>query len=154
MTNEEAGIGDGRGPEILTDIEGHRPYVKGKHVVQFGQRDGQESIQYDSQQIADTDITVLDLSVIKELGIREAARQGITVVTKGDTEGFWIHLDVDVINNDEMPAVDYCLPDGLSFEDISATLRGLIASKKAVGMSLTIFNPKLDPDGTLAIKTF
>ncbi len=65
-------------------------------------------------------------------------------------EGFWIHLDADVLNDKIMPAVEYRLSGGLELEDISELLRILIASGKAVGMDITVFNPKLDPDGSIA----
>jgi arginase len=70
---------------------------------------------------------------------------------KSELEGFWIHLDVDVLNDKAMPAVDYrLLSGGLSFEDLSQLLQILLTSGKAVGMDITIFNPKLDLDGSIA----
>jgi arginase len=64
--------------------------------------------------------------------------------------GFWIHLDADVLDDSIMPAVDYRLSGGLGFSELSKLLRILISSKYAVGMSITIFNPRLDLDGTIA----
>jgi arginase len=50
-----------------------------------------------------------------------------------------------------MPAVDYRLPDGgLGFSELSKLLSVLIASGHAVGMTITIFNPHLDLDGSIA----
>jgi arginase len=50
-----------------------------------------------------------------------------------------------------MPAVDYRLPDGLSWDELSAVLRLAMASPRAVGLEITIFNPTLDPDGRIAL---
>jgi len=69
---------------------------------------------------------------------------------KSELEGFWIHLDVDVLNDKVMPAVDYRLAGGIGYEDLSQLLQILLASGKAVGMNITIFNPKLDPDGSMS----
>ena len=69
---------------------------------------------------------------------------------KSELEGFWIHLDVDVLDDKAMPAVDYRLAGGIGYEDLSQLLQILLASGKAVGMNITIFNPKLDPDGSMA----
>lgn len=49
-----------------------------------------------------------------------------------------------------MPAVDYRLPGGLQWDELSALLRILMASGQAVGITITIFNPRLDPDGSIA----
>jgi len=63
--------------------------------------------------------------------------------------GFWIHLDADVLDDLIMPAVDYRLPGGLTFSELSNLLRLLLMSGKAVGVSVTIFNPTLDKDGSI-----
>jgi arginase len=49
-----------------------------------------------------------------------------------------------------MPAVDYYLPDGLTWEELTAVLRTAVASDHATGLDITIFNPTLDPDGRVA----
>jgi arginase len=49
-----------------------------------------------------------------------------------------------------MPAVDYHLPDGLSWEELTVVLRMAVASEQASGLDITIFNPALDPDGRVA----
>ena len=64
--------------------------------------------------------------------------------------GIWIHLDADVLDDRVMPAVDYRLPGGLSWEELSGTLRAVMATGKAVGLNVGIFNPSLDPDGAIA----
>ena len=51
-----------------------------------------------------------------------------------------------------MPAVDYRLDGGLSFSELSDLLKILITSRHAVGMSITIFNPSMDSDGSIARK--
>ena len=49
-----------------------------------------------------------------------------------------------------MPAVDYRLPDGLQWDELSAVLKVLMASGQAVGINIGIFNPRLDADGSIA----
>ena len=48
-----------------------------------------------------------------------------------------------------MPAVDYRLPDGLSWAELETVLRLAIDDGSVVGIEITIFNPTLDPDGTI-----
>jgi arginase len=49
-----------------------------------------------------------------------------------------------------MPAVDYRLDGGLGFSELSELLSIIVASKRAVGISITIFNPHLDGNGSIA----
>jgi arginase len=79
-----------------------------------------------------------------------AAGTAVKVLRESGVEGIWIHLDADVLDDRIMPAVDYRLPGGLSWEELSATLRVLMETGKAVGLNVGIFNPVLDPDGTIA----
>jgi arginase len=53
-----------------------------------------------------------------------------------------------------MPAVDYRLGGGggLSFAELSELLKTLVVSGHAVGMDITIFNPRLDLDGSITRK--
>ena len=51
---------------------GTTPVVRDEDVIQFGQRDAEEAMTNGSQDIRATDIRVLDLSVIWELGIAVA----------------------------------------------------------------------------------
>jgi len=66
-----------------------------------------------------------------------------------DTEGIWLHFDTDFISDAENPAVDYRLPDGLTFEEAGHVLESLFATGKIVGMSVSIFNPSLDQAGSI-----
>jgi arginase len=49
-----------------------------------------------------------------------------------------------------LPAVDYRIPDGLSWDELAAVLRAGVSSGCAVGINITIFNPKLDGDDSIA----
>jgi arginase len=42
------------------------------------------------------------------------------------------------------------MPGGLSLEELTKVLRVAIASGRAVGLNITIFNPRLDNDGSIA----
>jgi arginase len=58
---------------------------------------------------------------------------------------FWLHLDVDVLDEAVFPATDYLMPDGLTWEEL-AELMGPLASHPAlIGASLGCYNPEKDP---------
>ena len=61
-----------------------------------------------------------------------------------------MHLDVDVLDDALMPAVDYRHPGGLTWQEAAQILGGLLASDGARGLEVTIFNPRLDPGGSIA----
>lgn len=84
-----------------------------------------------------------------EAGSEEVIGSVLATVTR-HTEGFWIHVDLDVVDSAEMPAVDCPEPDGPSFSIITAMLRGLLASPQCVGIEVTIYDPDLDPSGVYA----
>ena len=137
----------GHGPELLTNLEGLRPLVRDEDVVAFGFRDAQEQREYGSQPLP-PEVLALDLIEVRRLGAERAARRAVDHLAAKPTQGFFIHLDADVVSDELMPAVDYRIPDGLSWEELRTVLRTALASGRAVGIEITIYNPALDADGS------
>ena len=137
----------GYGPALLTDLEHRGPLVRPADTVAFGFRDGDEQRQYGSQPLA-TDILALDLTAVRQMGVERAAQAALDRLTRPEIEGFFIHVDADCLDDRIMPAVDYRLPDGFSWSDATSILKVALASGRAVGMEVTIYNPALDEDGT------
>lgn len=59
---------------------------------------------------------------------------------------FWLHLDVDVLDEAVFPATDYPQPGGLDWDELAALLAPLTASDSLIGASLACYNPDKDPD--------
>ncbi|HEY4875486.1 MAG TPA: arginase family protein, partial [Puia sp.] len=57
---------------------------------------------------------------------------------------FWIHLDVDVLQDSLMPCVDHSQPGGLTYRELGDLLRPLLRSALVYGIDITIYNPVLD----------
>lgn len=152
VADMDLAIVSGRGPEILTNIDGLNPLVEDENIVVFGYRDIEEAAGYGSQDVRNTDMHIFDLSRVRRLNIKTAASLALEKLTKNRLDGFWIHLDADVLDDSVMPAVDYRLNGGLSHTELTELLRILLASGHAVGMSITIFNPSMDSDGSIARK--
>ena len=68
----------------------------------------------------------------------------------GELDGFWVHLDVDILDAAVMPAVDSPDPGGIGHAELRALLRPLLADPKCAGLDVGIFDPDLDPDGRYA----
>ena len=150
VASMDLAIVSGRGPGVLADLEGRRPLVREEDVVAFGYRDVADQREHGSQDIGDTGIHVFPLDEVRQATVPVAAGKAVKLLRESAIEGIWIHLDADVLDDRIMPAVDYRLPGGLSWEELSATLRAVMQTGKAVGLNLGIFNPALDPDGTIA----
>lgn len=140
----------GRGPAIVTNIEGRRPLVRDEDVVLVGRRDAAEAEAHGSQRVEDTAIAMTDLAALRAAGAEAAAANAAERLSKSELDGFWVHLDADVLDDAVMPAVDYRMPDGLSWDELATVLHAAIGSGGAVGINVTIFNPTLDGDGSIA----
>ncbi|WP_315094456.1 arginase family protein [uncultured Cellulomonas sp.] len=140
----------GRGPRIVTDLDGRGPLVRDDDVVHLGRRDAQEAEEYGSRRIEGTPIRVIDLAEVRARGMQRAAEDAVAHLTRDGIDGFWVHVDCDVLDDAVMPAVDYRMPGGLAWDELEAALRVAVGSGHAVGLEVTIFNPRLDDDGSIA----
>ena len=143
-------LATGRGPILVTDIEGRRPLVRDEDVVAFGRRDAQEAEAHGSQRIEETPIDVIDLGYVRRAGAATAAAGALRRLSRQTPAGFWIHLDADVLDDQIMPAVDYRMAGGLSWSELAVILRLAMATGRAIGLDITIFNPRLDANGSIA----
>ncbi|HSK81011.1 MAG TPA: arginase family protein, partial [Thermoanaerobaculia bacterium] len=144
VASMELALVTGRGPAALADLEGRRPLVREEDVVVFGFRDAESAAESGSPDVRETSLHAFDLAQVRQLGPAAAARQGLAALEAKGVEGFWIHLDADVLNDEVMPAVDYRMPDGLWPEELREALAVVLASPLAVGMEITIYNPTFD----------
>ena len=98
--------------------------VRDEDVIAYGIRDGD---------FADAPIRV--------------ARDADEVVASINDEPFFIHVDADVLDPRFMPFVDSPEPGGLTPDELASLLERLVAHPRAVGMELTIYDPRDDHDG-------
>jgi arginase len=136
----------GHGPALLSNVEGLAPLVREEDVVAFGFRDAKDQAEYGSQPLPD-DLLSYDLARVRELGVEAAAAAAVKHLTRPELQGFFIHVDADCLNDDVMPAVEYRLPDGLTIQELRRTLEIALASGRAMGIEVTVYNPNLDKDG-------
>ena len=142
-------LATGRGPAVVADLDGRGALVRDEDVVVLGRRDAEEADEAGSRRIEDTPITVLDLAAVRERGAESAARGAVGRLDRTDLDGFWIHLDCDVLDDALMPAVDYRLEGGLRWDELETVLAIAIETGRVTGVEVTIFNPALDADGTI-----
>ncbi|MGW2037442.1 arginase family protein [Streptomyces virginiae] len=140
---EELALATGRGQASLSDLEGLAPYLRDEDVRLFGLRDGDA----DLLELAEAGIFAATVGEIRRRGAAAVARSALDGLHPPVTDGFWVHLDADVLDPEVMPAVDSPDPGGLRPEEVAELLAVLVGSPRCVGLNVTIYDPDLDPDG-------
>lgn len=134
-------LATGRATTPLSRLAGEEPLVRARNVVHIGSRDVGEP--YGHSALSASGILNLPDSAIREKGLNAIARAALDRVS-GIADGFWIHVDVDVLDPTLMPAVDTPLPGGLTFAQLAELLAPLTGHPRALGLQLAIYDPALD----------
>lgn len=138
---EGVAICTGRGQPELSDVDGIARMFDDGDVVVLGIRDYDEDIP----ELDTTEIVHRTVPAIRAAGAGATAawtRERLT-----STNGFWLHLDVDVLDPSIMPAVDSPDPGGVDAEELTELLAGLASAPECLGMNVSIYDPDLDPTG-------
>ena len=146
------GLAVGRGGTPLAHLGGGVSLVRSEDVVLIGRRDELEEPLYDEEALRASAALDLTHAIVREQGPHAVARTALERVTQSDVDGFWIHLDADVLDPSVIPAVDSPEPNGLMLDELSELLTPLVRHPRALGLELTIYDPFLDPDRTSATR--
>ncbi|WP_101784001.1 arginase family protein [Nonomuraea indica] len=142
---EDLALATGRGDDYLTDIGGLRPYVREEDVIVLGLRD-----EEDLGDFTGTGITSVRAEEIGDEAVDDVVDAARKVLVREELDGFWIHVDADVLDPSVLRAVDSPTPGGLDADRLVRLLRGLLRLPGAAGLQITIFDPDLDEDGSQA----
>ncbi|HKO55228.1 MAG TPA: arginase family protein [Thermoanaerobaculia bacterium] len=83
---------------------------------------------------------------MRRIGAANVAERALGRLTSPGLDGFWLHVDVDVLDPAVMPAVDSPEPGGLSFDELRELLTPLVHHAAARGLKVAIYDPLLDPE--------
>lgn len=139
----------GYGPEGLVDLAGPPPIAESGDVVVMGYRADPEGGDPRETDLVDERVQLVEAPAIKR-GDPERLGRYVAERLEAQAGRFWLHFDVDVFDQEEMPAVTYPLPDGLGWEHALALLRPLVRARRLVGLSVADFVPDKDPGGAYA----
>ena len=142
---EDLAIVTGRGDSRLINLERRAPYLRDEDVVLVGVRPTDAYLP----ELLSLGFDVITSHDVARVGVNQVSHHALASVTEA-TQGFWIHLDLDVVDSSEMPAADCPEPDGLSFAALAGLLQILVNSPHCVGLELTIYDPDIDPTGQCA----
>ena len=81
------------------------------------------------------------------LAIADDEELAATLGPVGDD--WWLHIDLDVLSTDALPAVDYPQPGGIDWQRLDDVTRVVLERPGCRGASIVIYNPELD-GGTAA----
>jgi arginase len=139
------GLAVGRGDTPLARLGGEAPLVNDAEVVLLGRRDTNEP-SYGHAALAASQVLDLPDAAFSARGLPDVATEALTRLASPRLRGFWIHLDADVLNPVDMPAVDSPEPGGPNMDQIVDLLAPLVRHPRALGLEVTIYDPALDPD--------
>ncbi|MCC9043355.1 arginase family protein [Myroides sp. M-43] len=134
----------GHGHQNLTNIMDLAPYVEQDHVYAVGNREYDEDYE---RPIKESQVNYYPLDRLRDVGVDSVVTHFLFMVEVENLDGYIVHLDVDVLNDEVMPAVDCPQADGLSYEELKSVLLPLLINKKCYGIEITILDPDLDPTG-------
>lgn len=133
---------------LVQDVPGELmevlPRLDTAAVALMGARDAGELAAADVPSLRDRVLLYSDRD-IGRLGALRAAREALARV-RAAAPFFWLHLDLDALATDALPAVDYPQAGGLDWEELLVLSSTAWSDPACAGMSLVIYNPDLDPD--------
>jgi arginase len=139
------GVALGLGPDAWVEVCGG-PSTAPERTAIVGYRDKEESLRYGMRQPEQLNPPPTHHSV-EDVRDRGPGAVGERVaVALGASAPFWLHFDVDVLDQVVFPATDYLMPGGMSWEELREVIAPLLASPALIGASLACYNPEKDPD--------
>jgi arginase len=130
-------------PELLATM-GAMPVLDGEDIVVLGARDEEEAADVGDlpQRLGMTVYGPADV----------ATDPGALGQSTRDTFArsqipYWLHLDLDVLDEHAFPATDYLMPGGIDMVQLGDLLRPLGRDPALAGVSIGCYNPQKDPDG-------
>lgn len=134
-------LATGRGELLLTHWPAvGLPLVADEDVVQIGDRENE----------AVPPVTRFTAQDIQRIGVAELGARVVRRLERRGLERVWLHLDLDVLDERVLPAVDTPGRPGLDFPQLTELLQVLIGTGRVVGLDAAIYDPELDPHGAYA----
>jgi arginase len=134
----------GRGPAAWVEVAGGAT-LSPEDAALVGYRDREESESYGMLQPEELGSGLTHLSVDEVRRAGPAAVGERVAAALSERGPMWLHLDVDVLDQDVFPATDYLMPNGMTWEELMPVLAPIASSRSVAGLSLGCYNPDKDP---------
>ncbi|MEV4539698.1 arginase family protein [Asanoa sp. NPDC049518] len=142
----ELAVLTGDGPPALVGLGETVPMVSARHVALIGHR----TVGLDPESAAEVMRLPAELFTVDAPAVlRDPAGAGRAAGAWGERLGLpmWLHIDVDVLDGEVLPAVTYPQDGGPDLDQLAAVLAPLAVSDRLLGVSVADFRPDLDRDG-------
>jgi arginase len=145
-------LASGRGELLLTDWpETGKPLASDADIIQLGERDAESPSFKDYYgDIVRTEITQFTIQRVLADGVDAAARRVVAKLEARGLDKVWLHVDLDVLDQSVMPAVDSPGSPGLGYLQLTELVDALCASGRIFGANFTIYDPERDPEARYA----
>jgi arginase len=138
----------GKGAPELVRFWGEAPLVREPDVLLFGL----ERLDPPEQEfLSRSPMRHVYAADVQFKGAATAAQEALAHL-HADAREFVLHLDLDLIAEEEFPAVNVPGSGGLKFEDARAAFLEIVRHKNLLGLDIAQYNPDKDPDGSCAKK--
>ena len=134
----------GRGPGGWVEAAGGASTAPERTAI-VGYRDREESLRYGMAQPHEVSPELIHIPVEEVRAEGPSATAERVAAQLAGAAPFWLHFDVDVLDQEVFPATDYLMPGGMSWEELDAMLTPLLALPALIGASLACYNPEKDP---------
>jgi arginase len=121
------------------DLAALLPLVAPSEVRILGPRDGELLSTEGVASLRDR-VALVDDGGLKADPVRIAAAACASL-----PDPWWLHLDLDVLSTEALPAIDYPQPGGLGWDELEAVAAAALRADPR-GWDVTIYNPDLDPE--------
>jgi arginase len=144
-------LASGRGELLLTWPKIGKPLASDVDIIQLGERNAESPSFKDYYgDIVRTEITQFAIQRVLADGIDVTARRVIAKLEACGLDKVWLHVDLDVLDQSVMPAVDSPGSPGLDYAQVTELVGALCASGRIVGINFTIYDPERDLEGRYA----
>jgi arginase len=145
VSNMALSFAVGRGASALARLAGSVPLVEAGSAALIGRRAA--PLPHENDQLAAASILDIPASELDDpIELSSAGPRALDRIAAHGVGGFWIHVDADVLNPSVMRAVGSPEPGGPMPPQLATVLAPLVADPRALGLSLSVYDPALDPD--------
>jgi len=138
----------GKGSPELVRFWGEPPLVREPDTLIYGL----EQVDPAEQEfLARSPMRHLFAADIQNRGAASAAQSALEQL-HADTREFMLHLDLDVITQEEFSASNVPSGGGLNYRDVKESLAEFVSNKNLLALDVAQYNPDKDSDGAAARK--
>jgi arginase len=138
LAGEDLAAVTGKHWRTIADHRGLGPYFEPANTVHLGCRDDDD----DREEVERDLRLVVPASRVMTGDIPSLVDELTTALAH--TDGWWLHVDIDVLDPEAMPAVDSPSYGGLTVVELGQVLRELVPG--CLGIDFTVYDPDLDPE--------